>query len=816
VSITPRPTLPSGLDTANIFRDKFGHLGDEEWFDVLVQAMDTETIDDVRFPQYPAAELQNRIHGYANEHALREALNFYQFIKSHEDISRKLTAEASFLDFAAGWGRMSRPFLRHFDLCNIYGYEPNLAFCVIARTLNPYICFINGGYAPDNALPRNRFDLVIGYSIFSHLSESAAALWLSEMARVTRPDAYCVFTTWGERFLSRLIRERDELARGGEIHWYSRECLTAAGDVEELLDRYRSGETIWFSSNPAGAYGEAFFHPKALIKLLETHRIPLELVEFDQAHLAQDAFILHRIKTKAATTTAIELPLPTSADQLALDAWDAMGRGDGNEAARLWEAMRISAPDRADGYIGGSHVLRGLGRMAEAETVSAEAVTRFPESPDVLTAHAWVAMGMEDWDEALRRWQLARERFPEHADAYIWPTHALRRANRLSEAEMLSSNALQRFPDNPDALVEHAWVAMDRWDWGEAVRRWEIVRWHAPDRLEGYIWPVRALRALGRLDEADAMATKALARFSDNAVVLAEQILIAVYRGDWEQAARYLEASRDQLTIDGHLDPELRWIDYRVRLRTLPSANESEPANDMPETGLGLPLGELMPQFESFGPRQDLGVIQRHYGAEPTGLLCFAKAPYEALVSALNSRFSGFADDDDIAFTLYSGEYIATSRRYQLAFRTGVYDKDASSVDERGQFFAQQRRRLVFLTDKLVADLEAGQKIFVYANYERLSGEETERLFEAVRQYGANSLLCVGPAETGHPDGTVEMVQDGLFAAYLGFFADFDFGEEPVYGSWRRICETTYRLARRRGAVGNAARRTAASGRRRK
>src|SRR5215472_14388498 len=185
VSITPEPLLPAALESANIFRDKFGGRDDEEWCDVLVEALSSETIDDVRFPQYPPAELQNRVHGYSGQHALREAFDFYCFIKSHDYLRDKFNSDSYFLDFATGWGRMSRPFLRHFDLHKMFAYEPNRAFCVIARSLNPYICFINGEYFPDGALPQNRFDLVIGYSIFTHLSPHAATTWLSEMARIT-------------------------------------------------------------------------------------------------------------------------------------------------------------------------------------------------------------------------------------------------------------------------------------------------------------------------------------------------------------------------------------------------------------------------------------------------------------------------------------------------------------------------------------------------------------------------------------------------------------------------------------------------------
>jgi tetratricopeptide (TPR) repeat protein/MoaA/NifB/PqqE/SkfB family radical SAM enzyme len=580
VSIIPQPELPPGLDSPNVFRDKFGDLRDDDWLDILIRALATPVIDGVQFPQYPDAELQNRIHGYADRHAMQEAFDFYQFIKSREYLRGKLGSGSYFLDFAAGWGRMSRPFLRDFDLDKIFAYEPNRAFCVIARTLNPYICFLNGDFFPDNTLPQNRFDLVIGYSIFTHLSEPAAVQWLAEMARVTRPGAYCVFTTWGRRFLDRLIEERDALAEGKEVHWYSKQCLEAAGEVEQLRDRYRDGSFVWFSGIPGGSYGEAFIPPSALTALLRRQDIPLELVDFDQDNLAQDVLVLRRADTQIAAIAP--RAVPQTAEQLARAASAAMEQRDWDEAIHRWEAVRANTADRADSYIGASHALREIRRLDEAEALSREAIARFPDSPDARTAHAWVAMTREDWDEALRRWEAARDLAPDRADVYVWPAHALWRAGRFDEADAMSREGLARHPGDADALTQHAWVAMGRRDWDEALRRWQSVRERFPQREEAHAWPIRALRTLRRFDEAAAMAAETLTRFPHSRVALVERIMTAAERGDWDGAAAFMAETREALSVDGRIDPELSWIDYRLRRMAEPRAAEDTESGDEP------------------------------------------------------------------------------------------------------------------------------------------------------------------------------------------------------------------------------------------
>jgi SAM-dependent methyltransferase len=238
-----RPTVTRLLDlhaSANIFRDLYGGLTDEEWRDLLIRSINEPEIDAIPFPLFPERELQDQMHGHSGEMSLNEAQEFYSFVKSRDNARKAMGPDATFLDFGSGWGRIARLFLRDFDLRNIFGFEPNLAYCAVARSLNPYICFLNGDFTPDRTLPPDRFDLVIGFSIFSHLSERSAGDWLEEIARIMRPEACGVFTTLGGRFLDRLVLEHNKLLHGddADVHWYYRECLRGAGDIERQRGLY--------------------------------------------------------------------------------------------------------------------------------------------------------------------------------------------------------------------------------------------------------------------------------------------------------------------------------------------------------------------------------------------------------------------------------------------------------------------------------------------------------------------------------------------------------------------------------------------------
>lgn len=297
--VTPLPALN---DSANIFRDRFAQLSDEEWRDILIRSEREPEIDGILFPGFPAAEMQEQMHGHSGETSLREAQGFYSFVKSFPDARRALRPGARFLDFGTGWGRMARMFLRDFDLSDIYGFEPNRGYCAVARSLNPYICVLNGGFTPDCTLPEDRFDLVVGWSIFSHLTEQSAGDWLEELARAMRRDGCGVFTCWGDRFLDLLVAENERLRRdeNADIHWYYRQCLRGAGDIARRREEFADGEFVWFSAFGYELYGEAFIHPTALATILRERKLPFDIVAFDRTSLFQDAFVLRRTETWSA------------------------------------------------------------------------------------------------------------------------------------------------------------------------------------------------------------------------------------------------------------------------------------------------------------------------------------------------------------------------------------------------------------------------------------------------------------------------------------------------------------------------------------
>lgn len=283
----------------NVFADIFGALDDAAWLRTLVASLQTRVIEGVEFPPFPPEELQNRLHGTDGEVALHAAANFYRWVKGQGLAGPEVRwpPQAHMLDFGTGWGRILRQFLRDFPLANIIGFEPNGAFATIARGHNPHVAILSGSNLPPLPLRDGLIHLITGYSVFSHLSLASARAWIGEFARVLAPGGAAVLTTWGLRFLDRLVQADEKMRRGeGEqVHWYTRICVERAGDLAARIAECRRGEFVFLSPYPAASYGEAFLPETVIARIIAEDRLPLAVETYDDKTLEQDVFVLRRL-----------------------------------------------------------------------------------------------------------------------------------------------------------------------------------------------------------------------------------------------------------------------------------------------------------------------------------------------------------------------------------------------------------------------------------------------------------------------------------------------------------------------------------------
>jgi tetratricopeptide (TPR) repeat protein len=275
-------------------------------------------------------------------------------------------------------------------------------------------------------------------------------------------------------------------------------------------------------------------------------------------------------------------------------------RRDWPAAIQRWEQVRIRFPGLLVGYTNGAQALRSAQRFDEAETLLVRAASLFPNEMAPATELAWLAHIKRDFEVAVRRWDAVRVCFPDLLSGYLDAVHPLRGLKRVADAERILIQAIFRFPNDFAPAAELASMAAVRRDWAQAERLYAILRDRFPGQIGSYSGSILALRELRRLDDAEAVAADAVARFPNEVSLRIEQAWLAQSARNWNAAiARwaairplkpefldaYIQAARAMRADWKHADAEAI---LQEAMRRFPDA--AEPAAE--HAGLALHLNQ--------------------------------------------------------------------------------------------------------------------------------------------------------------------------------------------------------------------------------
>ncbi len=101
------------------------------------------------------------------------------------------------LDFGCGAGRQIQYFYDNKNL-KITGCDPNEAHIQWISSQYPLANFYVSKFKPPLPFSNDHFDLIYSVSVFTHLSEKAQFIWLTELHRILRPGGLVLLTTLGE------------------------------------------------------------------------------------------------------------------------------------------------------------------------------------------------------------------------------------------------------------------------------------------------------------------------------------------------------------------------------------------------------------------------------------------------------------------------------------------------------------------------------------------------------------------------------------------------------------------------------------------
>jgi tetratricopeptide (TPR) repeat protein len=209
------------------------------------------------------------------------------------------------------------------------------------------------------------------------------------------------------------------------------------------------------------------FHTQNRIEEIDLWRVSEVRLEFEK--LRQRA-LAGRVPPTINTTAPVGIE--DDAESIRKKAWDAHENQQWLEAARYWEIYRERFSTSSEGFTFGSYALIELGRFYEADALLKPALERFPFA-EVFSNYALVAHHRHDWREALVRWELFRERFPEYRIGFSLQSVALYELGRFAEADSLILAGLELHLDDEELLENYARVAQRQEAFDEARRRWE-------------------------------------------------------------------------------------------------------------------------------------------------------------------------------------------------------------------------------------------------------------------------------------------------------------------------------------------------------
>lgn len=253
----------------------------------------------VLLPGFPSDTVQTNTTGQSGPATLKEAFIFYQDCKTaFSRYGASLEEEgAALLDFGSGWGRIARFFVRELGYENIYGLD----------VMDEYVKICNDTFRSKNftltsPFPPTRFEdacftHIVGYSVFSHLSEKACMQWMQEFHRLLPPGGMVALTTRGRPFF-----DYCQSLSGKGFTGHAGALATIFGDFNAARARYDEGEFV--HSNVKGVtgggamnstfYGETFI-PEAYAAEAYKDWFVLEEFAFDSTKQSHPIMFFRRI-----------------------------------------------------------------------------------------------------------------------------------------------------------------------------------------------------------------------------------------------------------------------------------------------------------------------------------------------------------------------------------------------------------------------------------------------------------------------------------------------------------------------------------------
>lgn len=277
------------------------------WYHTLVRSLEAPQQSPLGdpLPKFPTREMQENTTGLSSEAAIEQAFAFYRDVDDEcARLGRPLSPSTRLLDFGFGWGRITRVFMEKVALANIRGIDVDPDFTRMTRELFASDNFSTCPAFPPTEFADASFDVVVSYSVFSHLSEEACARWMNEFARIVAPGGIVAVTTRHDTFFDFCAWARSQ---GDAASGYIRALGELFPDIAAARARYRAGQIVHASSEGVGGggprdssfYGETWI-PREYAATAYAPAFRLAAMRFDEARYNQACLVFVREPAGAA------------------------------------------------------------------------------------------------------------------------------------------------------------------------------------------------------------------------------------------------------------------------------------------------------------------------------------------------------------------------------------------------------------------------------------------------------------------------------------------------------------------------------------
>jgi trans-aconitate methyltransferase len=148
-----------------------------------------------RLPSMPSDEVQQKWTGNCGAALMTQSLTFiHHLLQFQARIGSKPIDQCRILDYGCGWGRLLRLLLKITPEKNLYGVDPSIDALELCRTHGLRCALAQSDELPATLPVKGAFDVIFSFSVFTHLSMSAAQIALAALRTCISDQGFLCLT----------------------------------------------------------------------------------------------------------------------------------------------------------------------------------------------------------------------------------------------------------------------------------------------------------------------------------------------------------------------------------------------------------------------------------------------------------------------------------------------------------------------------------------------------------------------------------------------------------------------------------------------